>query len=85
MGLPGGSAAGKDEIVDEKVKTDAEVVDSGSFLDESPQSCSNQGPAGKQMEDDEGWREYSRMGGVEMDSQSAIIPEDWFGSSLKIP
>lgn len=72
-GFAGGSVAGKDEVVHNLIKRDAQVVVSKNERDESPHPADDRGSAGTPTEDDDGWIVDSDVRGWQMDSQRATI------------
>lgn len=69
--------------MDKHLKRDAQVLENGRRPVELSQPAVDQRSAGMTMKDDEGANEECSMGGRVIGSQSAIIPENWFGSILK--
>lgn len=69
--------------MDKPSKRDAQVVESESELDESPQPADDQRSTGRPTEDDKRGNENRSMEGVEMGLQNGISVEDSFVRSLK--
>lgn len=74
--LASGYTAGKDYVKDKHVKSNGQVIESGSEAEKPLQPGDDHGAASMSMEDDDGGNENSSMGGLEMGSQSSIITED---------